>query len=106
MSFIRTTTFTMSREDAEEIRPGKLVYSALIVGRKFIAQNTDGLVQTYVLKGVTPYNGRILFTIYSEWSTMEDLQAYATQPTIKELEEQLAKEIGEPLQVTVYENIG
>lgn len=106
MSFVRTTTFAMTREDSEELRQGKLVYNALVVGRKFICQSIDGLVQTYLLRQSNLVDGKVVFTIYSEWSTMEDLQNYATQPTIKELEESLAKELGQPLEVTVYENLG
>ena len=104
MAFIRTTTIAMSREEADEIRPGKLVYSALIGGRKFICQTLNGLISTAVWRSVNP-QGKVVFTIFTEWSTMEDLQAYARQPTIRELEEQLATE-ADPLTVMVYENIG
>ncbi len=104
MAFIRTTTIAMSREEAEEIRPGKLVYSALIGGRKFICQTLNGLISTAVWRSVNP-QGKVVFTIFTEWSTMEDLQAYARQPTIRELEEQLATK-EDPLTVMVYENIG
>ncbi|HEX2913931.1 MAG TPA: hypothetical protein VH186_24215 [Chloroflexia bacterium] len=104
MSFIRTTTFALTRDDAEEIRPGKLVYSALIPGRKFIAQGLNGLVQTAVWRSVNA-SGKVVFTIFTEWSTMADLQAYANQPTVHELETQLAAE-ADPLTVMVYENMG
>jgi heme-degrading monooxygenase HmoA len=104
MAFIRTTTFAMTREDAEELRPGKLVYSAIVGGRKFICQTLNGLIATGVWRSVNP-SGKVVFTIFTEWSTMDDLQAYARQPTIRELEEQLATET-EPLTVMVYENIG
>lgn len=104
MSFIRTTTFAMTREEAEEMKPGKLVYNALIPGRKFIAQMTNGLVQTSVWRSINP-TGKVVFTIFTEWSTLEDLQSYATQPTIKELEAQLSTET-DPLTIMVYESIG
>ncbi len=105
MSFIRTTTFALTREEAEEMKPGKLVYNALIPGRKYIAQSLDGLVQSSVWASVAPVNGKLVFTIFTEWSTLEDLQGYANQPTIKELEKQLSRE-AEPITVMVYEHIG
>ena len=104
MAFIRTTTFALTREEADEFRPGKLVYSAVIGGRKFICQTLNGLISTAVWRSVNPA-GKVVITIFTEWSTMEDLQAYARQPTIRELEDQLATET-EPLTVMVYENIG
>jgi heme-degrading monooxygenase HmoA len=104
MAFIRTTTVAMSREDAEEIKPGKPVYSALIGGRKFLSQTMNGLISTAVWRSVNPH-GKVVFTLFTEWSTMEDLQAYARQPIIRELEDQLAT-AEDPLTVMVYENIG
>jgi hypothetical protein len=106
MSFIRTTTFTLTKEEAEELRPGKLVYNALIPGRKYVAQALDGLIQTAVWKSVSPdINSKWTFTIFTECSTLEDLQAYTNQPTIRTLEEQIAKG-GDPLSIQVYEHIG
>lgn len=104
MSFIRTTTFAMTREEAEEMRPGKLVYNALVAGRKYVSQSMNGLIQTSVWRTINP-SGKIVFTIFSEWSTLADLQAYAAQPTIRELESQLATET-DPLTVIVYESVG
>ncbi len=104
MAFVRTTSFTLSREEAEELRPGKLVYNALVGGRKFIAQGMNGLVMTEVWRSVNS-SGRVIFNIMSQWATMEDLRAYAQQPTIKELEAQLSTE-AEPVTVMVYETIG
>lgn len=104
MAFIRTSTVALTREEAEEFKPGKLVYNALIPARKFIAQTCNGLIQTAVWR-TTNTTGRIILTIFTEWATMEDLHAYANQPTIKELERQLASET-EPVNVVVYENIG
>ncbi len=104
MAFIRTTTVSMSREDAEELKPGKLVYNALIGGRKYISQAMNGLIQTAVWRSVNA-SGKVVFTIFTEWSTMEDLQTYAKQPTIRELEAQLSTE-AEPITVMVYEAIG
>ena len=104
MAFIRTTTFAVTREEAEEIVPGKLVYNALVGGRKFICQTLNGLISTAVWRSINP-SGQVIFTIYTEWSTMSDLQAYASQPTIRELEAQLSTET-EPLTVMVYENVG
>ncbi len=105
MSFIRNTTFTLSQANAEELKPGKLVYDALVPGRKFIAQSMEGLIQSNLWIAIPPRNGLVTFTIFSEWSTLEDLQAYANQPTIKALEQQLAAE-GEALNVIIYENLG
>ena len=104
MSFVRTTTFTLTREEAEELRPGKLVYNALVGGRKFIAQGMNGLVQTEVWRSVNA-SGGVVFTIMTAWNTLDDMRAYAEQPTIRELEAQLSTEV-EPIKVMVYEAIG
>ena len=104
MAFVRTTTFSMTREEAEEMRPGKLVYNALISGRKFISQSMNGLVQTEVWRSINA-SGRVVFTIMTQWATLDDMRAYAEQPTIRELEAQLSTE-AEPISVMVYEAIG
>jgi hypothetical protein len=105
MSFIRTASFTLTREEAEEMIPGKLVYNALVPGRKYIAQSMDGMVQTAVWKSVSSSGGKLIYTFFTECSTLEDLQTYVNNPTIRKLESELAKG-GEPLNVMVYEHIG
>jgi hypothetical protein len=103
MAFVRTISFTLPREDANEIRPGNPVYNGLVGGSKYIAQFTSGLIQTGVWRSAQA-GGSILFTMFTEWSSIEELQAYANQDTIKEVETLLHGTT--PVTVNVYEVIG
>ena len=103
MAFVRTVTFTLPREDANEIRPGGPVYNSLVGGSKYIAQFAPGLIQTGMWRGVGT-GGNILFTMFTEWSSLAELQVYANQTTIKEIETLLKGTA--PVTVNVYEVIG
>ncbi len=104
MSFVRTFSFSMPREEADIIKPGHNAYTALIPGRKFVAQAQSGLVSTNVWRTINS-SGTINFVIYTEWSTMEDLQAYTNVPVIKQMEQILASD-NSTVQIAVYEMIG
>ncbi len=104
MSFVRTFTFNLPREEANILTPGNNAYTALVPGRKFVAQAQSGLVSTNVWRSLNSA-GSINFVIYTEWSTIEDLTAYVNQPTIREIEQILASD-NNSVQVAVYEMIG
>jgi heme-degrading monooxygenase HmoA len=104
MAYVRTVSFTMSRDEAEMIKPGDHSYTTLIPARKFVAQAQSGLVQTGVWRS-TNASGMVNFVIHTEWATLEDMQAYSNLPVIKEMEQILGSD-GSPVQVSVYEVIG
>jgi heme-degrading monooxygenase HmoA len=104
MAFVRTVSFTMPQDEADQIRPGTRSYTALVPGRKFMAQAQSGLIQTNVWRS-TNRSGMVNFVIFTEWSTLEDLNAYASVPVIKEIEQALSTE-SNPVQIQVYEVIG
>ena len=103
MSFVRTTSVTMPRDEAAYLLPGRQAFNTIGPGRKFIAQSISGLVQTHVWRS-TNASGKVLLTIFTEWATMEDLLAYANNPTIKEMENLLTSD-NNPLVINVYEVI-
>jgi heme-degrading monooxygenase HmoA len=104
MSYIRTTAFSLPRDEAVKILPGNRVYNALIPARKYVTQAIDGLIQTAVWRS-TNASGGINFVIFTEWSTLEDMQGYANDPDIKEIEDLLSTDES-PLVINVYETIG
>lgn len=104
MAYIRTTTFSLRRDEAEVIKPGEQVYNVLVAARKFLAQSLDGLVQTALWRS-TNASGRVQFVIMTEWATLEDMQEYVNNPTIQEMEKLLDNE-GFPLSIWIYEAIG
>lgn len=103
MAFVRTLTFTLPRDDADTIRPGNPVYNGLVGGAKYIAQFAPGLIQTGVWRSAVA-SGNIMFTMFTEWSSLEELQTYASQATIREIESLLKNTT--PVTVNVYEVIG
>jgi heme-degrading monooxygenase HmoA len=104
MSYIRTATFTLPRDEGSKILPGNKIYNALIPARKYVAQAIDGLIQTAVWR-TTNASGSLTFVIFTEWSTLEDMQDYVNNPDIKEIEN-LLDTPESPLLVSVYEAIG
>ncbi len=104
MAFVRTVTFSLPRDEAEMIKPGNSAYTTLVPGRKYVAQTQSGLIQTSVWRTVNP-SGAVQFVIHTEWSTIEDMQAYASTPVIKEIEKILGED-NNSMQVSVYEVIG
>lgn len=104
MAYVRTVSFTMSRDEADQIRPGTRAYTALVPGRKFMAQAQSGLIQTGVWRS-TNSSGTVSFIIHTEWSTVEDMQAYANLPIIKQMEQALSSDDNQ-VQISVYEVIG
>ena len=104
MAYVRTTSFRLSRDEGNKVLPGFHIYNALVPARKFIAQTIDGLVQTAVLRS-TNASGDLNFVIFTEWSTLEDLQNYANHPDIVEIENFLNSE-EHPIQINIYEAIG
>lgn len=104
MSYIRTSTFTLPRDEGNTILPGTAVYNALVPARRYVAQSIDGLIQQGMWR-TTNAVGKFQFVIFTEWNTLEDVQAYANNTHIKEMEELLGTEEN-PLLINVYENIG
>lgn len=104
MAYVRTVSFSMPHDEADQITPGTRSYTALVPGRKFMAQAQSGLIQTGVWR-TTNSSGMVNFVIHTEWSTVEDMQAYANLPIIKELEQALSSDNNQ-VQVSVYEVIG
>lgn len=104
MGFVRTLSFSMPRDEAEAIKPGNPAYTALVPGRKFVTQAQSGLIQTGLWR-TTNASGVVNFVIHTEWSTIEDMQAYANHPVIKEIEQILGSD-NNPVQISVYEVIG
>ncbi len=105
MSFVRAVSFTLSKDEAAELAPGTHPYTALISGRKYVAQALPGLVQTSVWRNLNASGTKVNFTIFSEWSTLEDMQIYANNVIIKELETILDTD-SDPVTVQVYEVLG
>jgi len=104
MGFVRTFSFSMPRDEADAITPGNEAYTALVGGRKFVTQAQSGLVETSVWRS-TNSSGMVNFVIYTEWSSIEDMQSYVNLPVIKEMEEILGSD-NSPVQINVYEAIG
>lgn len=104
MGFVRTFSFSMPRDEADLISPGQQAYTALVGGRKFVTQAQDGLIETSVWRS-TNSSGMVNFVIYTEWNSIENMQAYVNLPIIKEMEEILGSD-NNPVQINVYEAIG
>jgi len=104
MAYVRTTTFTLTKDEANELIPGSDAYNAIVGARKYLAQSMQGLIQSNVWQSSIS-GGRVKFVVFNEWNTLEDLQTYADHPAIKQMEELLNSDT-EPLNVAVYEVVG
>ncbi len=104
MAYVRTVTFTLSKDEATELVPGSDAYNAIVGARKYLSQSMQGLIQSNVWQS-TIIGGRVRFVVFNEWNSMEDLQNYADHPAIKKLEELLNSDV-EPLNIAVYEVVG
>jgi heme-degrading monooxygenase HmoA len=104
MAYVRTVTFTLSKDEANELVPGSDAYNAIVGARKYLAQSMQGLIQSNVWQSAIT-GGRVRFVVFNEWNSLEDLQNYADHPAIKKLEELLNSDV-DPLNVAVYEVVG
>ncbi len=104
MAFVRTLTFIIPAEQADQLEPGHNLNLALVYSLPLVAQNVSG----YHRCGVWSYrteNGNIKVKMYTQWYTIPDLENYSNTPMVRDFEATVAENLSTP-QIEIYEVIG
>jgi hypothetical protein len=104
MAFVRTLTFMVPRERTEELEPGHNLYLAAVHGIKIAAQNTPGYHRGGVWMQQQP-DGSVKVLSYSQWYELENIEAYANVPMVRDFEKDVSTYLSQPV-VDIYEVIG
>lgn len=106
MAFVRTITYTFPYANILELQPGTDLWLRLVSAHKLIAQESLGMLDTSVWITQNPDNGDASVVSVTEWDSLDDMQAFATDPDVQMHESEITKlTTGAPV-VQVYEMIG
>jgi|GEM_PF-812553 heme-degrading monooxygenase HmoA len=106
MGFVRTVTYTFGPEKIVDLQKGSELYLRLVAANKAICQNSPGLLDTGVWISQED-DGNIRVLSYSEWDSIEDMQAFATNPLTVRQERIISQAAtAAPPQVHTYEILG
>jgi len=106
MGFVRTITYTFPPERVVDLQKGTDLYLRLVAANKTICQNSPGLLDTgvWITQGD---DGNIRVVSYSEWDSIEDMQAFAGNAYTVRQEQIIAQAASvSPPHVDTYEIMG
>src|SRR5687767_2069778 len=104
MAFVRTLTFEVPADRTHELNPGHNLYLAAVHGVKIAAQNTQGFHRGGVWMQRLP-SGAIRVFVYSQWYELDNIEAYANLPMIRDFEKDVSTYLSTPV-VDIYEVMG
>lgn len=105
MAYVRTISYTFPYERIEEFRPGSDLMLRLVSAHKLLCQESPGLLDTGVWMTQEPA-GSIRVVSYTEWYSLEDIQAFATDPDVEHQEATITKVAASAPTVEIYQTIG
>ena len=101
MAIIRTFSFIVPPERAEEMQPGHNLHMATIDGTQIVAQNSPGFLHGGVWSRLLA-DGGTKIVIYTQWYSPTDIDRYANTPMIKDYEADIAKYHSKPV-IEIFE---
>lgn len=104
MPYVRTISFTVPPERAEELSPGHNLYLAAVFGTQIAAQNTQG----YQKGGVwmqRQTEGSTLVFMFSQWDELDSMEAYANVPMLLDFIKDVSTYLS-PVKLETYEVLG
>jgi heme-degrading monooxygenase HmoA len=106
VGFVRTITYTFGPERITELQKGRELFLRLVAANKSICQNSPGLLDTGVWISQED-DGNIHVLSYSEWDSIEDLEAFAGSPVTRRQERIIGQAAtAAPPRVHTYEIMG
>ena len=104
MAFVRTLTFIVPADRTQELEPGHNLYLASVHGIKIAAQNVPGYHRGGVWMQRQP-DGSVKVTQYSQWYELDNLEAYANVPMVRDFEKDVSTYLSTPV-VEIHEVMG
>jgi hypothetical protein len=101
MAYVRTFSFVIPPERADEMEPGRNLYLATVNGTQIVAQNTSGFHRGGVWTRLLA-DGGIKVVCYTQWYSPTDIERYISTPMIRDYEADIARYHNEPL-VEIFE---
>lgn len=101
MAYIRTFSFVVPPERADEMQPGRNLHLATVNGTQIVAQNTSGYHRGGVWTRLQADGGIKVF-IYTQWYSPADMDRYISTPMIRDYEADIARYHSTPV-IEIYE---
>ncbi|SRR5579875_2369679 len=105
MAFVRTITYTFPYDKIEELQTGTDTWLRLVSAHKLIAQESLGMLDTGVWI-TQDSDGTVRVKSVTEWFSLEDMQAFATDPDVQMHEREITRLTSQPPAVEIFEVIG
>ena len=106
MAFVRTITYTFPYENIGELQVGTDTWLRLVSAHKLLAQESLGMLDTGVWITQNSDTGAVRVVSVTEWSSLEDMQAFASDPDVRLQETAITRLTTGAPAVEIYEVIG